>query len=524
MGRGPVPPLAVCAASEARDSSVGSAPILESYRLGPGPSQNSSALLEIAPAPVPPQPRPLDAVPCPRARVPSPQSGTPSRVGPSSTLWDRILRPPVHARGVYTPPVRDTCDVAVVGAGAAGLMAAISAARAGADTLLLDRRRKIGAKILISGGTRCNVTNDVVRETHFNAPSLPFVRTVLRQFAPEEARRFFERHGCQLKLEPTGKYFPVSDSARDVLAALMRALEASGARLERERTVRAIERAEAGFRVGTDEGEVTARAVVLSTGGLSYPQTGSDGLGYEIAAALGHSIVRTSPALTPLACARPRHAALSGMTLPAALTLWVDGRKDVSFTGSTLFTHVGYSGPAPLDMSRHWVRRGWEAARVELRASWAPERTREDLEAEWLAEARRAPQRRATSLLASWLPARLAEVSVREAAGDVELTLGQATREQRRRVLAEVLECELPVTDVLGYGKAEVTAGGVALTEVVARTLESKLVPGLFFAGEILDVDGRLGGYNFQWAWSSGHVAGRAAAPRCESDTKTQGS
>jgi predicted Rossmann fold flavoprotein len=407
-------------------------------------------------------------------------------------------------------------DVAIVGAGAAGMMAAVSAATAGARTLLLDRRRKVGAKILISGGTRCNVTNVEVSEADFNTPSLPFVRNVLRQFTPEETRCFFERHGVALKLESTGKYFPVSDSARDVLAALEHARETSGAELRRETKVESVEPARDGFVLRTEQGSVAARAVVLCTGGLSYPQTGSDGLGYVIARALGHSIVETSPALTPLTTSGGEHAELAGVTLPATLTLWAGGRKGVSFTGSFLFTHGGYSGPAALNVSRHWIRRGWEALAVgggvEVHASWVPGRTAEDLHVEWLGEAKRAPHRKAANLLAAWIPARLAKVVVERLGLDPDLALGRTTRDERQRLVAAVTDARLPVTGVMGYGKAEVTAGGVALDGVVARTLESRIRPGLFFAGEILDVDGHLGGFNFQWAWSSGWVAGRSAA------------
>lgn len=401
--------------------------------------------------------------------------------------------------------------VVVVGAGAAGLLAAIAAACDGARTLLLDRRRKIGAKILISGGTRCNVTNVEVRENDFNTASLPFVRNVLRQFPPDETRAFFERHGVALKLEPTGKYFPESDSARDVLAGLLRALDASGAELRREVLVTGARHRDRGFSIETEHGEIEARALVLCTGGLSYPETGSDGVGYEIARALGHHVSRTSPALTPLLAREAIHADLSGVTLAAALTLWVDGRKALAREGSFLFTHTGYSGPVALDVSRHWIRRGWEADRVELRASFAPERTADELHDEWLAEAKRAPSRKVANWLGSFLPNRLAEAIVASAAS-IDLTLGRATRDARHRVIASVTEMALPVTDVAGYRKAEVTAGGVPLDEVRAKTLESKIVPGLFFAGEILDVDGYIGGYNFQWAWSSGVVAGRAAA------------
>jgi predicted Rossmann fold flavoprotein len=402
--------------------------------------------------------------------------------------------------------------VAVVGAGAAGLMAAWSAATRGARVLLLDRRRKIGAKILISGGTRCNVTNVEVRETDFNAPSMPFVRNVLRQFPPEEARAFFERSGVALKLEPTGKYFPASDSARDVLAGLLGAVEGVGVEIRREVLVSGAEWTGERFRLSMEGSDpIDARALVLCTGGLSFPETGSDGTGYRIARGFGHRVVRTSPALTPLLAAGGEHAGLAGVTLPVRLTLRVDGREGLAVEGSFLFTHRGYSGPAALDMSRHWERRGW-AGGVELRVSFVPDVAPDDLEAEWLEEARRAARRKVGNLLAARLPARLAELLAARSGVDADMTLGALTRDARRRLLAAVTDSRLPVTGLQGYGKAEVTAGGVALDEVVARSMESRLRPGLYFAGEILDVDGRIGGFNFQWAWSSGWVAGRAAA------------
>lgn len=401
----------------------------------------------------------------------------------------------------------------VVGAGAAGLMAAISAAREGARTLLVDRRRKIGAKILISGGTRCNVTNERVDPADFNAPSLPFVRNVLRAFPPDHARALFEEFGVPLKLEPTGKYFPVSDSARDVLAGLLRALDASGARLLREAIVTRIASDGESFVAWAGEGVIRARAVVLATGGLSYPETGSDGIGYEIARGFGHRLVRTSPALTPLLVSPPVHADLAGVTTEVALEVVVDGRTAVRRTGSFLFTHTGYSGPAALDISRHWIRLGWtDRATVEVRASFVPGVDAATLRAAWLRAASASPTRRVATWLAERVPARLARAIVDAAGGAEDLTFGNARREVRERAIALTTAMRLPVTGVAGYRKAEVTAGGVAIDEVVGRSLESKLRPGLFFAGEILDVDGYIGGYNFQWAWSSGWVAGRAAA------------
>lgn len=393
-------------------------------------------------------------------------------------------------------------------------MAAIASARAGAATVLLDRRRKVGAKILMSGGTRCNVTNESVTERDFVTTSGPFVRTVLRQFTPDEARSFFERLGVELKLEPTGKYFPVSDSARDVLAGLLRAADADGVDLRKEACVDGIRSSDGGVQVLTSDGEISASAVVLATGGMSYPETGSDGVGYRIAKDAGHTIVRPSAALTPLIASNPLHASLSGVTVEAELRVVSRSRTIASRSGSFLFTHSGYSGPVVLDISRHWERTSWDDPEAEVRVSFVPGRTREEFDAYALAESARAPRRHVANLLAEFMPLRLAEVLMSAAGvlpGTMLATLG---RDARRALVLHVTDMKLPVGRVAGFGKAEVTAGGVPLLEVRARDMSSKLVEGLYFAGEILDVDGYIGGYNFQWAWSSGWVAGNAAARR----------
>lgn len=404
--------------------------------------------------------------------------------------------------------------MAIVGAGAAGLMAAIASSRAGGKTVLFDRRRKVGAKILMSGGTRCNVTNASVSERDYVTSSGPFVRKVLRQFPPEETREFFERLGVKLKLEPTGKFFPVSDSAGDVLTALLRAVDAERVELRRDITVDGISRRKDGLTVSTSEGELDVSSVVLATGGLSYPQTGSDGLGYRIAERLGHSIVRTSAALTPLIASPPIHAGLAGITLDAELRVVSRSRIVAERFGSLLFTHTGYSGPVVLDISRHWERASWEDPDAQVLASFAAGRSREDFDAHILAEAARAPRRHVANLLAAIVPQRLAETLMAASGISAGTMLSGLGRDARRRLVDGVCALRLPVDRVAGFGKAEVTAGGIPLLEVRARDMSSKIVDGLYFAGEILDVDGYIGGFNFQWAWSTGWVAGTAAAKR----------
>ena len=402
--------------------------------------------------------------------------------------------------------------VVIIGAGAAGLMAAISSARAGAATQLLDRRRKVGAKILMSGGTRCNVTNEAVSERDFNASSSPFVRNVLKQFTPEQARAFFAEAGVDLKLEPTGKYFPVSDSAKDVLAGLLRTVDAERVELHRESLVTGVERDESGLVVRTSTRSFPAAAVVIATGGLSYPETGSDGIGYRIATELGHTIVRTSAALTPLIASPALHASLSGLSVNAELRVVSQTKTVTTRSGSLLFTHTGYSGPVALDISRHWERTSWDDPDVEIRASFGQGRSRDEVGEYVLSEAGRAPRRHVANLLAEFVPLRLADILMHSSGVDTGTMLATLGRDARLRLIRNLTDFRLPVQCVAGYGKAEVTAGGVPLGEVVARSMASKVIDGVYFAGEILDVDGYIGGYNFQWAWSSGWVAGAAAA------------
>lgn len=412
-------------------------------------------------------------------------------------------------------------DVAVVGAGAAGLMAAIAAAEAGAAVRLFNGHPKPGLKILMSGGTRCNITSESVEPDSFEGGSRAAVAMALRAFPAAATRRWFEDLGVALKREADGKYFPVTDSARTVLEALLRRAADRGVVFEFGAAVTAVvaalPRAGAGptdtpepFAVTSSDGPRQARAVILATGGLSYPKTGSDGSGYALARALGHSIVPTTPALTPLTLSGELHRRLQGVAVPVTLTLHVDGRKRLSVTGSLLFTHFGLSGPAALDLSRHWLRVPATSTR-RVTIDFCPGAKLGELEADWLRAAGSGPTT-VQSWLAARMPLRLARELAEMASLNPVLRLAQCPRDDRGRLLGLLVACPVVVTGTLGYGKAEVTAGGVPLGEIDPRCMMSRRTPGLFLAGEILDVDGRLGGFNFQWAWSSGRVAGQSAA------------
>ena len=404
-----------------------------------------------------------------------------------------------------------TRTVAVIGAGAAGLMAAIHAARAGARVHLFETTRDGGRKILISGGGRCNILPSVLDPARFVTDSPPrLVRHLLAAWPLEGQREFFERElELPLVLEPeSGKLFPASNRARDVRDGLVACAGRSGVELHFGARVAAVEPAGSGWLVRAGERGWPADAVVVTTGGLSVPATGSDGFGLDLARRLDHVVHPTYPALTPLLADPPVHADLAGVSLPVVLQARVDGRK-VTTRGGFLFTHRGYSGPAVLDISHLAVRsrlRG-DQPRQAIRVQWT-ERERD----QWEARLRAIGAMSVLSVLREALPARLADRLLQEAGIEPRHQLAQLAREPRQRLLRRLTEYELPWTGDEGYRKAEVTGGGVALDEVQPATLESRRRPGLHFAGEVLDAFGPIGGYNFAWAWVTGRTAGLGAA------------
>jgi predicted Rossmann fold flavoprotein len=427
------------------------------------------------------------------------------------------------------------CDVVIVGAGAAGLATAVFAAREapGASIALLDGARTLGAKILVSGGGRCNVTNRRVSEADFNGAPSHVVRRVLRALPVPATVGFFRALGVHLHEEARGKLFPDTNRARTVLDALVGACREAGVRIVPSSRVTAVSRVPAGFVVETPAGPVASRSVVLATGGLALPRTGSDGLGYRFATALGHALVPTTPALAPLLLSGSWHRALAGVSPVAELVLGAGGSRTRRVTGPLLWTHFGVSGPAALDMSRHWLRATLEGRAATLTAGAVPGAAFADVE-RWLVDlAARHPRARAAHALrnapldvgpasrrgggteddgATRLPAALAEAIVARVCGAPDPALADLRRDERRACVHALTALALEVAGSRGYDHAEATAGGVDLTSVQATTLHSRSCPGLFFAGEVLDVDGRLGGFNFQWAWASARAAATGVA------------
>jgi len=415
-------------------------------------------------------------------------------------------------------------EVVVVGAGAAGLVAAFRAAERGRRTLLLEKNRRAGAKILMSGGTRCNLTHatdprGIVREF---GPQGRFLHSALSLLGPQEVVEMFEAEGVATKVEQqTGKVFPESDKALDVLGALLQRLDRSGCVLAREEPLERLERSGGGFRLTTPRQTVTADKVILTPGGQSYPGCGTTGDGYGWAAALGHKVIPPRPALVPLRTDAAWVHVLSGITIPDVLVKVMPAdcaagpsgsRTSAALAqrrGSFLFTHFGLSGPAVLDVSRA-VSGHPGPDRLVLVCDLLPRMNPDELSALVAQECATAGRRRLSTILGNWLPQRLAETLVQRVGLTEQRRAAELSGADRRQLVEAVKQLPIPVAGTLGFKKAEVTAGGVALDEIDSRTLQSKIVPNLYIAGELLDLDGPIGGYNFQAAFSTGWLAGES--------------
>jgi hypothetical protein len=416
--------------------------------------------------------------------------------------------------------VTDT-DLAIVGGGAAGLAAAIFAAQqahsqsASPRILILDGAKSLGAKILVSGGGRCNVTHDHIAPADFNGPK-NIVRNILAAFDIPATIAWFESMGVQLKREETGKLFPVTDSAKSVLAALLQRCAELNITILPDHRVEDI-RPGPPFTIRHSHGTLTAAQVVMATGGRSLPKTGSDGQAWEIAQRLGHTVTDTHPALVPLVLHESFfHAALSGLSLKVELSTFAAGKLIDRRTGSLLWTHFGISGPVVMDASRHWVIAQSAGQSPQLVCRLLPGRTPEQIE-RMLIDAS-ASARPVADILSRRLPSRLADALVHHAGLPPRYPMSQLSRPSRRALATLITQLPLPVLHDRGWNYAEVTAGGVRLSEIDYRTMQSRKTPGLYLVGEMLDCDGRIGGFNFQWAWATGHIAGRHAGVRDKND------
>jgi hypothetical protein len=380
--------------------------------------------------------------------------------------------------------------------------------------LLLEKNRRPGVKILMSGGTRCNITHATDNRGIVAAYGPPgrFLHSALAALSVHDSIALFETEGVATKIEETGKIFPVSNKAADVLEALLRRLHRSGATLATEQPLTALAAREPGFALTTPHRVVSARCVILTTGGQSYPGSGTTGDGYALAAAFGHSIIPPRPALVPITVAEPWIGSLRGVTVPDVNVRVMEGNRALaSATGSLLFAHFGLSGPVILDVSR--AVSGHDSPRtLKLELDLLPGLKETALDESLRVETAVEGRKLLAAVLASRIPRRLAEAVMPVANLAADRKSAALSKPDRQRLVAAIKHLSLSVTGTLGFGKAEVTAGGVSLDEVDSRTMQSKKMPGLYFAGEILDLDGPIGGYNFQAAWSTGWLAGQSAA------------
>ncbi len=402
--------------------------------------------------------------------------------------------------------------VVVIGAGAAGTMAAIFAASAGAETILLERTKDGGRKILISGGGRCNILPARLDETRFvTDSSANTLRKIVRSWPLAEQIAFFEQEvGIALVEEPESvKLFPASHKARDVRDGLLALARARGADVRMDTLVADVTRSAAGWTVTCSGAPaIEADAVIIACGGLSVPMTGSEGAGLRITEKLGHTIHPTYAALTPVVAQPAPFADLSGISLPVTLTATSHGRS-MAATGGFLFTHGGYSGPSVLDVSHVIVRSRMENddPRARLTVRWT-----EHGDAEWTERLKPHGARTVLGALRAAMPDRLAAALLASANVAADRSLSELPRDERLRLIEILVRGALPWTGDEGYKKAEVTGGGVSLAEIDPRTMESRRCARLYMCGEVLDAFGPIGGYNFLWAWATGRAAGLGAA------------
>ena len=404
-------------------------------------------------------------------------------------------------------------DVVVVGAGAAGLLAAIRAAERGRRTLLLEKNRQAGVKILMSGGTRCNITHatDNYGIVEAFGPPGRFLHSALAALSVQETIALIEAEGVPTKVEETGKVFPVSNKAADVLAALLRRFRRSGAALALEEPVRDLLQHGGAFALTASRRMVTASSVILTSGGQSYPGSGTTGDGYGFAARLGHTIITPRAALVPVTVAAPWVADLRGVTIPdVSVRVWEDDVCLARRRESLLFAHFGLSGPVVLDVSGV-ISRHPRPESLTLEIDFLPDLPEPALDEFLRFEAIASGKKQLAGILTGHLPRRLCETLLVLVGMSGDRKAAGLTKIDRGKLVEAAKRLRLTITGTLGFKKAEVTTGGVALDEIDSRTLQSKQVPGLFIAGEILDLDGPIGGYNFQAAFSTGWLAGSVA-------------
>ena len=400
-------------------------------------------------------------------------------------------------------------DSIIIGAGAAGMMAAITAARAGRKVAVFEKNDRIGKKLRITGKGRCNVTNFCTRDEFMeNVPvNSRFMYSSFSAFTPQDVMDFFENAGVPLKVERGNRVFPVSDKASDIVSALDREMKKAGVKLVHETVKEIIVEDGVCCGVRTDRGEHNAQTVLVATGGASYPLTGSTGDGYRFAEETGHTVTEIVPSLVPLETADDFCEKMSGLALKnVTLTLYDGNKKIYSELGEMSFMNYGVTGPLVLTASSR-IRK-MERGRYVLSIDLKPGLDEEKLDKRLLRDFTEMSSAEFKSVLVKLLPSKMIPVIVKRSGISSVIKAGQISKEQRKGLVKLLKDFRLNVTDFRPVEEAIVTSGGVSIKEIDPKTMESKIVSGLFFAGEVIDVDGYTGGFNLQIAFSTGYTAG----------------
>jgi predicted Rossmann fold flavoprotein len=420
--------------------------------------------------------------------------------------------------------VGQSVDVCVIGAGPAGLMAGIFAARGGARTAIVEASTTAGRKLLVTGRGRCNITHDCTVDEFLRAcrPFDRFLRHSIHTFGPGKVLEFFQGRGLATKTEPDGCIFPVSDRAGDVKQILLECADEAGVGFAYGRIVRKIRRAEDGFEIQMEDQTLHSRCVVLAAGGMSWPQTGTPRNGFELAQHLGHTIVSPKAALIPLVTREEWPGQLQGVGVTDTIVSARIGGKTVSQRGPLMFTEDGIGGPGVLNLSRE-ITDGLDGdSTVEVRVDLMADMSIEFLE-HWLIEQAAAyPKKTVATVLAGVLRKGLALRVCVQAGMGAEQTIGQMSKAMRRELIQQAKELPLSIAATRPIEEAIVTRGGVDIQQIDSKTMESRICPGLYFAGEVMNVDGPCGGYNLTIAFATGALAGKSSITQSRKDAKKE--
>ncbi len=420
-------------------------------------------------------------------------------------------------------------DIAIIGGGASGLMTAAFASNSGVKTVVFEKNPSekklmkdeyydnayLGKKLLITGKGRCNLTNDCsVEEFLKNVPvNSKFLYSALRSFTPQNTKEFFENNGCKLKTERGNRVFPESDNSRDVLEALKNSINRDNCTFLASKVIEIVRKNDS-FTVKTQNGEYIFKKVIICTGGLSYPVTGSTGDGYEFAKSLGHTVTDIRPSLVPLELKGDTHLKMQGLSLRnVVLNLYENNKKKYSEIGEMLFTHFGVSGPLVLSASAHMQK---ELPTYRMEIDLKPALTEEMLDARLISDFKKYVNRDIDNAVCDLLPQKMISPFIDLCQLPHDLKVNSLKKEDRRAILNNLKHFPLEIKAMRPIKEAIITSGGIPVKEINPSTMESKICEGLYFAGEIIDVDAYTGGFNLQIAFSTGRLAGLSAAGSLE--------